>query len=147
MPCFDNRRHLSPSGWISNLRGIIATVGIGRGMSVKEGYPNSEIIYLVHYIYIKWNTRIHNYKGDHKLKVYKKCWGRLNPIWDLQLLRFEEHAHGNMMLWWNFDKCTYYKLPTTYMALSLMFVLWSIEISFFHLIAINKLIHFHKLFQ
>ena len=53
------------------------------------------------YKYIKGNTNIHNHKGSHELTVtkflFKNAGSDLIPFGTMQLLRFEKHAHGNMM--------------------------------------------------
>ena len=72
----------------------------------------------------KWenNVPLHKYKGDHELTIHQNNAASDNPQNVIQILRFEKRAHGNM-LWWHFDNCTYYKLPTTYLALSQIEVL------------------------
>ena len=56
-------------------------------------------------------------------KYGKDSTSNLIPFGTIQLLRFKKRAHGNMMLWWHFNTCTYYRLPTTYLALNQMKVL------------------------
>ena len=76
--------------------------------------------------YVKWNTNIHKYKGDHELTVdknNKKIKNNNNAALDLipfrtiQLLRFVQRTPGHTMLWRHFHNFTYYKLPTLYMPL------------------------------